>query len=124
MNPPHNPPPPRNMASRPPPPSHIPPPHRQQQQHQTTAEVDEAIARRRAELRRLQAKSNAARPLLGTGSTPTGFGQTTPVIAPSARDTPSTAAVARRLDNSYGPHVVRVKIVLVNLKTFVGAAAV
>lgn len=78
----------------------------------------------------MQAKSNAARPLLGTGSTPTGFtpqgrpGQTTPVIAPSARDTPSTAAVARRLDNSYGPHVVRVKIVLVNLKTFVGAAAV
>ena len=31
------------------------------------------------------------------------FGQTTPVLAPSARDTPSTAAVARRLDNSYGP---------------------
>ena len=107
------------MASRPPPPSHLPPPRHesrtQTSPYQASTEVDQAIARRRAELRRLQAKSSGSRPLppIAAGATKTTPGWTpqdrntgTPIFAPSVRNTPSTAAVARRLDNSYGPPVV------------------
>lgn len=124
MNPPHNPPPPRNGAHPPPPSSRLPPPRYQpsnnnapssaaQQQHAATTEVDSAIAQRRAELRRLQERRGRPAPPpayaagrnggVGGGTTPQNSSMTP--IAPSTRDTPSTAAIARRLDNSYGPPV-------------------
>lgn len=140
MNPPHNPPPPRT-AHNPPPPSssRLPPPRYQptnttaaaasQQQHAAaTNEVDSAIARRRAELRRLQERRGRDPPAYasgwnGGGATPhhtsgggvssiSSNGSMTP-LAPSTRDTPSTAAIARRLDNSYGPPVMMVRYLLV-----------